>query len=380
MDKHLYKTTQLEILSSLANKGYDVSLFAVSSDRKYQNPLKKIHMTIFPLRDKPLITNISFVLSLLLYLPFYVIRNRPRYIIIEPQDTSWPSVLPLLFFPKSIRPKIILDARTELMTDSGYQRIITSFSFNSSFYVAKKLLDGITTITPILKKEIASWYTIDSNSIGIWTSGVNINRFDADKFVDSAKQLRHELGLDNKFVVFYHGSFGAERGILEAIKSLEYLRNEKDIKLFLLGAGNKAVIVDLIKSLRIGDTVVVHEPVCDNDVPKYIAMADVGILVPSDLPKFKGQCFLKLLEYLSMRKVVIVSDIPAIRAVIGYCKCGLYVPGKKVDPKIISEKILYAKDNRQQLTQWGLAGEKIAKDQYSWKKVAQDFEDYISAL
>jgi glycosyltransferase involved in cell wall biosynthesis len=380
MDKHLYKTTQLEILRHLAKRGYEVFLFAACSNKKYEKESSNLHSICIPLRDAPLIANAFFILSLLFFLPFYILYSKPDFLVVEPQDATCFSLMPLLLFPKAKRPKIILDVRTELVAESGgYRKYVKILSYNSSFYLAKKFFDGITTITPILKNEIGEGFHIDPKSIGLWSSGVNLDRFNPEKFKNDAKHLRKDLGLGNKFVVFYHGSFGADRGIIESVKSIKLLKKQyNDVVLFLLGTGKlQAPITKLIDEIEIRSEVLLHEPVADSDVPKYIAMCDVGILVPSDLPQWKGQCFLKLLEYLAMGKFVVVSDIPAIRNVIGKSKCGTYVSGQKIDPKEIAEAIIYSINNKPYLEQWGLLGKKIVEEGYTWDKVAKDFEDYI---
>jgi len=69
-------------------------------------------MYTLPMREKPIIANALFVLSLLFFLPFYLVRFRPDFIVIEPQDATAFVLIPLALLPKSTRPKIILDSRT----------------------------------------------------------------------------------------------------------------------------------------------------------------------------------------------------------------------------------------------------------------------------
>ena len=104
-------------------------------------------------------------------------------------------------------------------------------------------------------------------------------------------------------------------------------------------------------------------------------MCDVGIVPLPDLPDWRSQCPLNLLEYLAMGKVVIATDIPANRKVIGKSKCGIYV--SSADPREIAKAIMYAYDNKDELKEWGSYGRAIINAKYSWKKVAEDFENYL---
>src|SRR5208282_2967308 len=70
--------------------------------------------------------------------------------------------------------------------------------------------------------------------------------------------------------------------------------------------------------------VIFHGPVKYQDVRRYISACDVGIVPLPDIPDWRSQCPLNLLECLAMSKVVIATDIPANRDVAGDSKCVAY--------------------------------------------------------
>jgi glycosyltransferase involved in cell wall biosynthesis len=107
-------------------------------------------------------------------------------------------------------------------------------------------------------------------------------------------------------------------------------------------------------------------------------MCDVGIIPLPDHPYWRFQSPLKLLEYLAMEKVVILTDIPAHRAVIGEAKCGVYISA--VNPTKIAGAIEYAYLNKGNLEEWGKMGRKIVKEKYTWEKVAMDLENYLLSI
>jgi len=79
-----------------------------------------------------------------------------------------------------------------------------------------------------------------------------------------------------------------------------------------------------------------------------------------------------------MEKVVILTDIPAHRAVIGEAKCGIYL--SSVKPIEIAEKIEYAYLDKASLKEWGKIGREIIKKEYTWDKVARDLENYLLSI
>jgi glycosyltransferase involved in cell wall biosynthesis len=48
-----------------------------------------------------------------------------------------------------------------------------------------------------------------------------------------------------------------------------------------------------------------------------------------------------------------------------------------VEPKEVARAIEYAYQNRDKLTQWGQTGKAIVEQQFTWRKVAEDLEEYL---
>jgi glycosyltransferase involved in cell wall biosynthesis len=295
----------------------------------------------------------------------------------EPRDGTVLGLMSTFLLPSSMRPKIVLDIRSTPVEAVGLRGYITTLCFNTSIRIAKRLFDGITIITPLMKEEICEKFHINSEFVGVWTSGVSTTLFKPEKYVQKGIELRKRIGLDGKFVIFYHGSLSFHRGLIESINSIELLKGKfQNVVLFLLGSGPALPsIKKLIQEKKLQDNVIIHAPVNHTNVPKYIALCDVGIVPLPDLPDWRHQCPLNLLEYLAMRKVVIATNIPANLEVIGKSRCGIYV--SSADPVEIAKTIMYAHDNKDKLEEWGSYGRIIVKEKYSWKKVAKDFENYL---
>jgi glycosyltransferase involved in cell wall biosynthesis len=274
-----------------------------------------------------------------------------------------------------------LDIRTPPVTRSGY---IENLLFKTVILITKKLFDGMTIITPMMRNEICSKFSINPKTVGVWTSGVSTAIFNSEKYDGIALRKKH--GLHDKFVIFYHGAIGQSlaqgqaRGILASIKSIEILKNKcPNLILFLLGDSRSCQWVkELVVDCGIKDNVILHDKVNYEDVPKYIALCDCALVPLPNLLIWRNQSPLKLLEYLAMEKVVIATDIPANRYVMGESKCAIYIPS--ASPEEIAKAILYVHDNKEKLKEWGISGRKIVEEKYAWDKVAKDFENYLFSL
>ena len=379
LDIFLHKTSRIEILEHLAKRGYNVYLIAVRSRRKYEPRNLNLHIISIPLRCVPAISRIVFVAILLFFLPYYITSLNPDFIVTDPDISIFGFIwAPLL--SRIRRFKVVLDIRSTPVETVGLIGYLQTFFFNVSVFFAKGFFDGMTIITPSMKKEICDKFQIDPRFVGVWTSGVSPTLFNPKKYDKEATKLRRKNGLTGKFIVFHHGNFGLKRGIIECIKSIEILKSKyPDLVLFLLGSGAALPEIEkIIQRKGIQDRVIIHSPVDYVEVPKYVAMCDIGIVPLPDSPEWRHQCPLKLLEYLSMEKAVIVTDIPAHQEVIPKSKCGIYV--SSATPIEIARAIAYAYNNKGRLKEFGSNGRAIISRKYTWNKVAEDFDNYLSAL
>ena len=375
LDIHLHKTSRIEILRALAKRGHEVFLVAAYSSKKKEIELTDVPVISIPLRYVPFFSTGAYVLLLFLYLPLFFLHLKPDFVILEP-DATILSIVPTLLFPRLKKPKIVLDIRSTPVGISGIGGYLKTLFFTIALNTAKKFFQGITIITPLMKKEVCENYDINSRFVGVWTSGVSTIAFNPENC--SETEMRKKFQLEGKFVVLHHGVFGKKRGIIETIKAIEILKNAYPyLVLFLLGRGD-INLKDIIKELDLQNMVIVHDTVDYAEVRKYIAMCDVGIVPLPNLSDWRYQCPLNLLEYLAMKKVAIATDIPANRGILRESKCGIYA--SSANPVAIANAIAYAYNKRSKLREWGTYGRALIEERYSWEKVAENLENYLLEL
>ena len=358
LDAFLHKTALLHTLRKFAEFGHSPCLIAVRSRNGYQIEDPRVRIISVPLRYVPLVSPVMFTIVLVLFLPVFIILSRPDFIIFDP-DVPILSCFPGLFVSKFRKVRSVLDIRSVPVETVGFRGFLRRFWFSVSILVAKKLFDGITIITPSMKKKICNDFDLSPDNVGVWTSGVSDSLFNPEKSIPETAELKRKLGLTGKFVVFYHGVFTPTRGLTETIDALKTLIPKyPDIAFFLLGTGPLASRLSaLIQKEGLQENVIIANPVGHSEVPKFIGMCDVGIVPLPDHPYWRFQSPLKLLEYLAMEKVVILTDIPAHRAVIGEAKCGIYI--SSVKPMEIANAIEYVYLNKDSLKERGKIGREI---------------------
>lgn len=380
LDTHLYQASSVEILKHMAERGHSLALITTRSANVVRSENPRARIIPFPLRYVPFLSPIMFTVLLFFFLPLYIIVSDPQFIIATQPEVSILGIIPGLVLSKIKRTKSVLDVRSTPVESSGFRGSQQKLWFSICIVVAKKLFDGMTIITPLMRKEICDAYAIDPCSVGTWSSGVDNRLFDPESHVSEGARLKRELGLSGRFVVFYHGVLTATRGLTETVETMRTLGPDcSDVVLFLLGKGPAAALLKrAVQEHGLQDRVIIHDSVDYAEVPGFIMMADVCIVPLPDHPYWRSQSPLKLLEYLAMEKVVILTDIPSHRSVVGEEKCGIYI--SSVTPAEIAESIAYAHRNRERLAEWGKTGRAIVNDKYVWEKVAQDLENCLLSI
>lgn len=369
----------LNILTQLAEFGHEVVLITVQPKNQPRIRNAKVRIISVPLSHVPLVLPAMFATFLFFYLPIFVLFSKPDVIVMEPY-VHILSAFPHILTSRFKKVKSVLDVRSTPVETTGFRGFLQVFWFSVSILMAKKFFDGMTIITPLMKKEISCRYGLDPAKVGVWTSGVSHSLFDPQNLVSESAELRRKLGLTAKFVVFYHGAFTATRGLQETIEAMKILKHRNsNVVLFLLGTGSSiSMLRALIQKEDLQDDVIIHDLVVHLEVPKFIGISDVCIVPLPYHQYWRFQSPLKLLEYLAMEKVVILTDIPAHRSVIGKERCGIYI--SSIAPMEIARAIEYACLNKENLEEWGKAGREIIRGKYTWEKVAKDLENYLSSI
>lgn len=379
LDVFLHNVALLNILKHFNDLGHKATLITARSKNASVTKNLQNMIVFIPLRFVTLISALMFAIVLFFYLPIYMLISKPEYVLLAP-GISVIGSFPGLLISKLKKTNFILDIRSIPVETVGVHGFITNFLFSLSVKIAKKSFDGITILTHSMKKEVCNNYVIDPTKVGVWTSGVSDVLFDPQNCSSEALELRTKLGLSEKFIVFYHGIFTATRGLIETIESIKIIRQKyPDVVFFMLGTGPLvSKLRTLVQEEGLRKNVIVHNPVDQSEVPKFIKMCDVGIVPLPNNPYWRAQSPLKLLEYLAMEKAVILTDIPAHVDIVGEAKCGVYI--SSVDPMEIANAIENVYLNKDSLVGWGKLGRHIIKKQYTWEKVAKSLENFLQTI
>lgn len=311
-------------------------------------------------------------LQLAFQLLWWNISKKPDAIIIEWQSAFVAGILVILAKLNLCRNNLIHDIRTiPIPPKNPHAEKIFTLCLN----ISKKYFLGITTITQALKDKICSQNNIPPAKVGVWSSGVDLCLF----YPRSGATKKKALGLEGKFIVFYHGSVGHRRGVVEVVEAFRKLKDKNDkILFFILGSGTEISTICELKESEKLDNVYIHPPVDYREVPDFIAMGDVCVVPLPDEECWRVSSPLKVMEYLAMGKPMILTDIKAHREIVKSSDDAYFIPNIKPETLVTAIETAYRSPT--DLSRMGLVGLRNARDNCSWDIQAEKLIDYLDRI
>ena len=210
---------------------------------------------------------------------------------------------------------------------------------------------------------------------------VNPNGVDTDRFRPDCggRDIRRALGVEDRIVVGFIGTFGPWHGAPVLAEAARLLTKETGCHFVFIGAGEqRAQTESIIQSAAVSSTFtgsISHEK-----VPAYLDACD--ILASPHVPSTDGSEFFgsptKLFEYLAMGKGIVASRLGQVAEVIMDGENGLLVePGDASALARAIEKLAQDEALRARL---GAAARQTAIERYTWKHNAARVFDAVSSL
>lgn len=269
------------------------------------------------------------------------------------------------------RPKLALDIRTvPVDLDSGWASRIGVMRYELALWLANQFADGVTVITPMLGETVKGKLKKLAPKIGVWTSGVCLEHFERE-----GADARAELGLVGKKVLFHHGTLSPNRGLQEAIRALERLKDDvPDLVFLMVGDGTgRPELERQAREAGVADRVIFTGKVPYREIPSYVRSCDVAILPFPDIDWWAVSSPIKLMEYLALGVRIVATDIPAHRWLADQTGGVLLAKNSKVET--LAEAISSSLSERPQAVP-----RNELENIVSWRRQASRLVEFLAAL
>ncbi|MDH5718475.1 MAG: glycosyltransferase family 4 protein [Spirochaetia bacterium] len=192
---------------------------------------------------------------------------------------------------------------------------------------ACKNSDIIIAISESTKKDILKYYSVPEKKIEVVYQSADPIFYKKNTSA-VLKSISQKYSLPKKFII-YVGSLNERKNILNALKAIALIKNEK-IPLVLVGRGKKykEILVKEIEKLNIENLVLFFQNVPTEDLPSFYQLASMSIY-PSIYEGFG----IPVIESLACKTPVILSKVSSLQEAAGPggCYCDVENPAKIAD-------------------------------------------------
>lgn len=368
LDKSTNHSTETEMIKQIKNSGHNIRYYCSYKYKKLYFDLDDNTIHYLSVPKIKLMRSIIFLFKLFCLNIYLVSFLKPDIVMLDYITllVAWPSILFNKIANKNI--KYVLEIRTFPV---NFKRFKASFKlFQLSFKIACNICDGISFISPFMKKFLLAHIKYTDLPSAIWSSGFNESLFGPIE--------RHKKTKD--FVLFYHGGLSISRGILELMKATKFLKEEGlPVGLKLIGnIVDKDELYYFIHKNNMEDYCTILAPVEIEKIPDLISECDLPVIPLSNFIGWRVSSPLKLMEYLAMGKCVAVTDIEAHRNVLHSMPFAFYAKSEKAED--LKKAIKLAYENKHRFNEYGRLAHRFALKNYTWKMQAKNLIDFLNKI
>jgi len=377
-----------EILSYITNFGHDVTWMVSSEETKevQETTFNDIRVFVVPCRYREVFLKVVTKVLYALRRMRFVFKNfkEEKYNMIFVRNGMFDALL-ALYIKRRYKVPFVFEM------DNPIEQSWETRKFYSKHKCFWYLISKIATYLAVhilcktdLVLPISKWLKEDFAKKGIKRSkmiplpeGINPNRFSNT----NEKEIIKRDGLENSRVVIYIGTMDKMRHLDVLIHAFSKVRaNKENVKLLMVGDGtDRANLERLASKLEIEDDVIFTGQVPFEEVPNFIAAADVCVSAVPPLDFYKLSSPIKILEYMAMAKPVVANEkIPDHEGIIEESGGGILVTFYDVS---FANGIMELLDNPEMAKEMGQRGREWVVNNRSYEILARRLEErYLKLL
>ncbi|MFH1004601.1 MAG: glycosyltransferase [Bacteroidota bacterium] len=161
---------------------------------------------------------------------------------------------------------------------------------------------------------------------------------------------KKELGLpEHKKIILYQGSVNVDRGLQEAVESMQYV---EDAVLLIIGDGD---IINEVKALteklKLNKKIIFHERIPFDQLQQYTLLSDIGISLDKDTNiNYRYSLPNRIFDYIHANIPVLASSLIEIKKIFSKYDVGMLIENH--EPKHIAEKINFMLNDERKRKYW----------------------------
>lgn len=185
------------------------------------------------------------------------------------------------------------------------------------------------------------------------------------------KQRERDLFFNNEVHLIYAGGLSADRGLFKMIDVLKKLNNSINAQLILIGKFSAPVLEknfwERVKKYNLSDKIDYKGYLSHEETMNHLINADIGLFLLDEKERYQWGEPTKYFEYSAVGLPIIISDLPAKRALIEKNGNGYLIPPDSVLEGVNAVKYLI--ENSHEARRMVEKGEKAFLEEYNWEAV-----------
>lgn len=238
--------------------------------------------------------------------------------------------------------------------------------------------DCIICVSEPAKKHLVSQWHVSPEKVVVFSNVADVHRFRPDPVARA--EVRAALGLGDEPLAIFVGNFFEWHDVTTLLKALALLQEKMpEVHLVLVGDGDRRQAMEqLAKELGLEQVVHFTGLLPHEQVPRFLAAADVAVVPYPPLGEDLWLSPLKLYEYMAAGTAVIASAVGQLPEVIQNGQNGLLAPPGDVSAmalalqQLLQDPALCARLGRQ--------ARQDAEQKHSWENYLSRLERLFMAL
>jgi len=216
---------------------------------------------------------------------------------------------------------------------------------------------------------------IDKGKVHVITNGVNTELFYPR---EKNKLLVEKYNLKGKFVISYVGAHGISQNLSTILMAAKDLEQEKDIQFLFVGEGaEKEKLKKIARDQNLTNVKFIDSQPKDI-IPEFYSTSDICLIPLRNIELFKTFIPSKMFEIMACGVPIVASLEGEAADILNNSKAALVV--KPDNPGEIKEAILKLKNDKVLYNQLKVNGPIFVENNYSRKKLAEEYLDILNSI
>ncbi len=234
----------------------------------------------------------------------------------------------------------------------------------------------IVVVTPAFKDHLISKWRLPEAKISVVENGVDTELFSPE---GDRSAVRKQLGLENKFVAAYVGTFGNAHGLNTVLDAAHKLRSANpEIAFLMVGEGaEKEKIVKEAERRELSNVHFLSQQPRER-IPEVIRAADASLVLLKKSDVFKTVIPTKMLEFMACGSPVILGVEGQARQILGDANAGVFITPESASE--LAEALVQLSRSPETRGQLGANGRRYAGEKLSREQTARKYTELLDAL